>query len=97
MMQPQQIAQTNTASAPLLLASFMTFLPKMRAQNARSIPSFYGCAIGKTIIFCSGSFFLLSSSTSFFLAYFQRHRLDVYHTSTHGAALVRITEFRMHV
>jgi len=34
--------------------------------------------------------FLLSSFFFFLLAYSHRRRLDVYHTSTHGVALVRI-------
>jgi len=47
------------------------------------------CAIGQTIIFLPCGFFLLSI---FFFSSpnLSGHRLDVYHTSTHGVALVRI-------
>jgi len=49
--------------------------------------------IGQARIFLSCGFFFLS----FFLPSFSspilsRHRLDVYHTSTHGVALVRLAE-----
>jgi len=49
------------------------------------------CVIGQAIIFSSCDFFLLS----FFLLFFSSpnlssRRLDVYHTSTHGVALVQI-------
>ena len=37
---------------------------------------------------CNIGFFLLS--IFFFLTYLSGHRLDVYHTSTHGVAVVRI-------
>ena len=40
------------------------------------------------------SFFLSSSSSFFSSPNLSSHRLDVYHTSTHGAALVRILECR---
>jgi len=43
--------------------------------------------IGQTIIFLSCGFFL---SLSFSLPNLSGHRLDVYHTSTHGVALVQI-------
>jgi len=45
--------------------------------------------IGQTIIFLPYDFYL---SSSFFLSSpnLSRRRLDVYHTSTHGVALVRI-------
>jgi len=43
--------------------------------------------IGQAIIFSSCGFFFLSSSSSPILS---RCRLDVYHTSTHGVALMRI-------
>ena len=48
--------------------------------------------IGGTLYFCPlVSFYLLSSSSSFFSSpNLSGHRLDVYHTSTHGMALVRI-------
>ena len=48
--------------------------------------------IGQTIIFLPCDFFLLlSSSSSFFSSpNLSGRRLDVYHTSTHGVALVRI-------
>ena len=42
--------------------------------------------IGQTIIFSSCDFFLLFFSSP----NFSGRRLDVYHTSTHGVALVRI-------
>jgi len=45
--------------------------------------------IGQTIIFSSCSFFL-SSSIFFSSPDLSSHTLDVYHTSTHGVALVRI-------
>jgi len=45
--------------------------------------------IGQTIIFSSCSFFLLSS-IFFSSPNLSGRRLDVYHTSTHGVALVRI-------
>ena len=47
--------------------------------------------IGQTIIFLPCDFFLLLSC-SFFLSSpnLSGRRLDVYHTSTHGVALVRI-------
>jgi len=41
--------------------------------------------IGQAIIFLSGGFFFLFSSPNL-----SRCTLDVYHTSTHGVALVRI-------
>jgi len=45
--------------------------------------------IGQTIIFLSCGFFYLSSSSSSFLSpNLGGRRLDVYHTSTHGVALV---------
>ena len=43
--------------------------------------------IGHTIVFCSCAFFFLSSFSSPILS---GRRLDVYHTSTHDVALVRI-------
>jgi len=43
------------------------------------------CVADADIIFLSSFFFLLIFSTNL-----SRHRLDVYHTSTHGVALVRI-------
>jgi len=48
--------------------------------------------IGQAIIFLPCGFFLLSSSSIFFLSSpnLSGRRLDVYHTSTHGVALVRI-------
>jgi len=47
--------------------------------------------IGQTIIFSSCSFFLSSSFSSFFSSpNLSGRRLDVYHTSTYGVALVRI-------
>ena len=50
------------------------------------------CGIGQDIIFLPCGFFLLSPS--FFLLFsapnLSGRRLDVYHTSTHGVALVRI-------
>ena len=46
-------------------------------------------AIGQTIIFLPRGFFFLSSSL-FSSPNLSRRRLDVYHTSTHGVALVRI-------
>jgi len=45
------------------------------------------CVADVDIIFLPCGFFYLSS---FFLAYLSRRRLDVYHTSTHGVALVQI-------
>jgi len=49
------------------------------------------CNIGQTIIFLPcGFFFLLSSFFS--SPNLSRRRLDVYHTSTHGVALVRISD-----
>jgi len=44
--------------------------------------------IGQAVIFLSCGFFFLSSFFS--LPIFSRHRLHVYHTSTHAVALVRI-------
>jgi len=46
----------------------------------------------QTIIFLPCSFFLSSSSSIFFFSApnVSGRRLDVYHTSTHGVALVRI-------
>ena len=47
--------------------------------------------IGQTIIFLPCSFFLNSSSIFFFSSpNLSGRRLDVYHTFTHGVALVRI-------
>ena len=48
--------------------------------------------IGQTIIFLPCSFFLLLLLLSFFISSpnLSGRRLDVYHTSTHGVALVRI-------
>ena len=48
--------------------------------------------IGQTIIFLPCDFYLLLLLPSFFLSSpnFGGRRLDVYHTSTHGVALVRI-------
>jgi len=46
------------------------------------------CVADADIIFCSCGYFLLSFF--FFLAILSGRRLDVYHTSTHGVALVRI-------
>jgi len=47
--------------------------------------------IGQTIIFLPCSFFLLLLSSSLFSSLnLSGRRLDVYHTSTHGVALVRI-------
>jgi len=42
------------------------------------------------IIFLPSSFFLSSSSSSFSSPNLSGHRLDVYHTSTHGVALVNL-------
>jgi len=44
--------------------------------------------IGQAIIFLSGGFFYLFSFVS--LPILSHHRLDVYHTSAHGVALVQI-------
>jgi len=47
--------------------------------------------IGQAIIFLScGFFYLLSICLLFFSPNLSGRRLDVYHTSTHGVALVRI-------
>ena len=46
--------------------------------------------IGQTIIFLPCDFYLLSSFFFSFLAYLSCREMDVYHTSTHGMALVRI-------
>jgi len=43
--------------------------------------------IGQTIIFLPCGFFFFFSSPNL-----SRRRLDVYHTSTHGVALVRISD-----
>jgi len=43
------------------------------------------CGIGQTIIFSSYGFFFFFSSSNV-----SRRRLDIYHTSTHNVALVRI-------
>ena len=52
-------------------------------------PYVYG--IGQAIIFSCCGFYLLSSSSVFFSwPNLSSRRLDVYHTSTHGVALVRI-------
>jgi len=48
------------------------------------------CVIRQTIIFLPCDFFLVSSSSFFFSPNLSGRRLDVYHTSTHGVALVRI-------
>jgi len=61
------------------------------ADIADSLQLSYG-RIGQAIIFLPYGFFLLL--LSFFLFYsspnLSGRRLDVYHTSTHGVALVRI-------
>ena len=46
--------------------------------------------IGQTIIFSSCGYFYLSSFFFFSSPNLSGRRLDVYHTSTHGVALVRI-------
>jgi len=46
--------------------------------------------IGQDIIFLPCGFFLLLSFYLFSLPNLSSRRLDVYHTSTHGVALVRI-------
>jgi len=46
---------------------------------------YYGHPIGQAIIFCSCGFFFLFSSPIL-----SSWRLDVYHTSTHDVALIRI-------
>ena len=47
--------------------------------------------IGQAIIFLPcGFFFCLLSSFFFSVPNLSRRKLDVYHTSTHGVALVRI-------
>jgi len=48
--------------------------------------------IGQTIIFLPCGFVFLLSSSSFSSPNLSRRRLDVYHTSTHGVALVRISD-----
>ena len=50
--------------------------------------------IGQTIIFLPCDFYLLSSFF-FFSPNLSGRRLDVYHTSTHGVALVRIQNARL--
>jgi len=49
-------------------------------------------ALGQAIIFlpCGFFFYLLFFFSFFSSPNLSRHRLDVYHTSTHGVALVRI-------
>ena len=44
---------------------------------------------GQTIIFCSFGFYFLSFVFLFSSPNLSGRRLDVYHTSTHGVALVR--------
>jgi len=63
-----------------------TIGPSLCGGDVALLWSPYG--IGQTIIFLPCGFFL----SSFFLSSpnLSGHRLDVYHTSTHGVALVRI-------
>jgi len=48
------------------------------------------CIADADVIFLPCGFFLLLLLSSFSLPNFSGRRLDVYHTSTHGVALVRI-------
>ena len=52
------------------------------------------CVADADIIFLSGGFFFFLLSSIFLNSSpnLSRRRLDVYHTSTHGVALVRITD-----
>ena len=50
------------------------------------VTGFHGRPIGQAIIFCTCGFFFLL----FFSPILSGRRLDVYRTSTHGVALVRI-------
>jgi len=70
-------------SSPYVIGQTIIFLPV--------ISIFY--VIGGPLYFCPVvSFYLLSFYLSFFYSSpnLSGHRLDVYHTSTHGVALVRI-------
>ena len=68
------------------------------SRHSDSILLWLPYVIGQVIIFLSCGFYL-----SFFFFFFfsspnlSVRRLDVYHTSTHGVALVRNCEFRMQV
>ena len=67
--------------------------PKKVAKNRHLVWSCYlrsPYVIGGAIIFLPCSFYLLSSSFFFSSPNLSGRRLDVYHTSTHGVALVRI-------
>jgi len=50
------------------------------------------CVADTDVIFSSCGFFFLSSFYHFSSPTLSRRRLDVYHTSTHGVALVRIQD-----
>jgi len=75
---------------------FMLFISLLRAATVHwqltnvTVVMAALCNSG-AIIFLPCGFFLLSSSSFFFSSpNLSGHRLDVYHTSTHGVALVRI-------
>ena len=75
----------------LIQIGYGVSIPHMRnfAHSNRLLWPHYG--IGHAIIFSSCGFFFLLSSFSFFSSpNLSRRRLEDYHTSTHGVALVRI-------
>ena len=72
------------------LISRNVFLHGCRSSKPSSLLLWSPYVIGQTIIFLACDFYL-----SFFFLFFSSpnlsgRRLDVYHTSTHGVALVRI-------
>jgi len=73
----------------LFMKLFRTNDMDSASQCERSSWPPYG--IRQAIIFSSAGFFFLSSSFCLFSSHIlNRRRLDVYHTSTHDVALVRI-------
>jgi len=76
---PHDSTESHTISLVLVLHYFLVSV---------SLWPPYG--IGQAIIFSCCGFYLSSSSIFFSLPNLSGRRLDVYHTSTHGVALMRI-------
>ena len=76
---------------PTILQDMRTKCPEQRNMLKHYLFLWPPYGIGQAILFLPSDFYLSSSSSIFFSSpNLSGRRLDVYHTSTHGVALVRI-------